>query len=131
VELFERPRHTFVGHFIGSPGMNLLPCEIDAAGVARVGGHAVPSALADASAARGKRTEVGVRPEFIRFAAEGLPVMVERVADVGRFRIVEARCGEQTIKVLVGEGEDVPPERGHLRFDPQRTQVYADGWIVE
>src|SRR5690606_14027032 len=23
--LFERPEHTFVGHFIGSPGMNLLP----------------------------------------------------------------------------------------------------------
>ena len=28
VELFEKPRHTFVGHFIGSPGMNILPCEI-------------------------------------------------------------------------------------------------------
>jgi glycerol transport system ATP-binding protein len=24
IELFEKPRHTFVGHFIGSPGMNLL-----------------------------------------------------------------------------------------------------------
>ena len=29
VELFERPAHTFVGHFIGSPGMNVLPCEVD------------------------------------------------------------------------------------------------------
>ena len=29
VELFEKPRHTFVGHFIGSPGMNILPCKID------------------------------------------------------------------------------------------------------
>ncbi len=28
VELFEKPRHTFVGHFIGSPGMNVLPCEV-------------------------------------------------------------------------------------------------------
>ena len=28
VELFERPMHTFVGHFIGSPGMNVLPCEV-------------------------------------------------------------------------------------------------------
>jgi glycerol transport system ATP-binding protein len=25
-DLFERPQHTFVGHFIGSPGMNVLPC---------------------------------------------------------------------------------------------------------
>ena len=28
IELFERPKHTFVGHFIGSPGMNVLPCEV-------------------------------------------------------------------------------------------------------
>ncbi|HET9387963.1 MAG TPA: ABC transporter ATP-binding protein, partial [Gemmatimonadales bacterium] len=28
VELFEAPAHTFVGHFIGSPGMNILPCEL-------------------------------------------------------------------------------------------------------
>jgi glycerol transport system ATP-binding protein len=130
VELFERPRHTFVGHFIGSPGMNLLPCEVDASGVARIGGDAVPTA-GNAAAARGKKTEVGVRPEFIRFASDGLPVRIERIADVGRFRIVDARHGEQLIKVLVGEGEDVPSETGHLRFDPQRTQVYADGWIVE
>ena len=29
VELFERPQHTFVGHFIGSPGMNILPAVED------------------------------------------------------------------------------------------------------
>ena len=28
VELFEKPKHTFVGHFIGSPGMNILSCQI-------------------------------------------------------------------------------------------------------
>ena len=28
VELFERPTHTFVGHFIGSPGMNVIPCTM-------------------------------------------------------------------------------------------------------
>src|SRR5690349_7471795 len=28
-QLFETPAHTFVGYFIGSPGMNLLPCRID------------------------------------------------------------------------------------------------------
>ena len=28
-ELFEKPKHTFVGYFIGSPGMNVLPAKID------------------------------------------------------------------------------------------------------
>ncbi len=131
VELFERPRHTFVGHFIGSPGMNVLPCDVDAAGVVRVAGHAVPVASGRPAAARGKRIELGVRPEFIRFAGDGLPVRVERVADVGRLRIVDARHGAHLIKVLAGEGDEVPRDQGHLRFDPQRTAVYVDGWIVD
>jgi glycerol transport system ATP-binding protein len=28
-ELFEHPAHTFVGYFIGSPGMNVLPARIE------------------------------------------------------------------------------------------------------
>ena len=131
VELFERPRHTFVGHFIGSPGMNVLPCEVDAAGVARLAGHAVPVASRSAPAARDKKTELGVRPEFVRFADTGLPVRVERVSDVGRFRIVDARLGEHLIKALIAEGQKVPAESGNLTFDAARTQLYADGWIVD
>src|SRR4029453_10581142 len=41
VELFERPPHPFVGHFIGSPGMNVLPCVISN-GKALLDGQAVP-----------------------------------------------------------------------------------------
>src|SRR5262245_8410587 len=86
VELFERPRHTFVVHFIGSPGMNLLPCEIRS-GRAFFGEHAVKTVEGKIS---GKgRMELGVRPEFVSFAAEGIPVDVVKVADAGRFRIVE------------------------------------------
>ena len=28
-ELFDKPAHTFVGYFIGSPGMNILPAEVE------------------------------------------------------------------------------------------------------
>jgi glycerol transport system ATP-binding protein len=132
VELFERPRHTFVGHFIGSPGMNVLPCEVEQAGLARLDGHALPVASrGDPASLRGKKTELGVRPEFVRFADTGLPVRIERVSDVGRFRIVDARCGGHPLKALIAEGRSVPAERGHLAFDPAHTQLYADGWIVD
>src|SRR4029079_13963559 len=36
--LFLSPDHAFVGYFIGSPGMNLCPIELDAHGV-RIGGQ--------------------------------------------------------------------------------------------
>jgi len=130
VELFERPAHTFVGHFIGSPGMNLLPCTLDAAGLPRFAGHAVATASSQANAARG-RLEIGVRPEFVHFAADGIPVQVERCADVGRFRIVDARAGEQLIKLVVAEGEPIPATSAHVAFDPARTRLYADGWVVQ
>jgi glycerol transport system ATP-binding protein len=56
---------------------------------------------------------------------------VERVSDVGRFRIVDARLGEHLIKALIAEGQNVPADGGHLAFDAARTQLYADGWIVD
>ena len=130
-ELFETPAHTFVGYFIGSPGMNLLPCEIDAAGVPRFAGHAVATASRDLAAARGKRTEIGVRPEFVRLADTGIPVQFERIDDIGRVRIVSARHGEHRIKLLVAEGQAIPEAHGHLAFDAPHTRVYADGWVVQ
>jgi len=39
-ELFENPEHTFVGYFIGSPGMNFLKCTLDG-NVARVDGAGI------------------------------------------------------------------------------------------
>ena len=126
IELFERPRHTFVGHFIGSPGMNVLPCEIEA-GQARFAG--VPLAAAE-RAAPGARTEIGVRPEFVRFAEAGVPVRVARVADAGRHQIVETHHGDTVIRVLLKEGERVPGENARLAFDPAHTRLYVDGWMA-
>jgi glycerol transport system ATP-binding protein len=129
VELFERPRHTFVGHFIGSPGMNLLPCELSD-GVPRFRGIAIETAAPVRPGVASQRLEIGVRPEFVRFAPAGVPVQIERITDSGRFRIVHARHEDQPIRLLVGENESVPAERGFLAFDANHTQVYADGWIA-
>src|SRR5207249_1374036 len=87
-ELFTRPAHTFVGHFIGSPGMNVLPCHVEGA-KARVSGGTITLARAYPSLPGGARIELGVRPEFatIRQGGAGLPVRVRRVDDLGRVRI--------------------------------------------
>ena len=129
VDLFEKPKHTFVGHVIGSPGMNVLPCEIDG-GAPHFAGCKIALEGRIEKPANGARLEIGVRPEFVSFAAEGIPVEIVKVADAGRYRIVDTRHGEAVIKLLVAEGEALPSESAHLRFDPAHTQVYADGWII-
>jgi glycerol transport system ATP-binding protein len=129
VDLFERPKHTFVGHFIGSPGMNLLPCRVDN-GTAVFAGQPVQSVNARAYRGNGKLLELGVRPEFVRFAPQGIPVEIVKIADAGRYRIVETRHQEGTIKLLVPEGAEIPSDVARVAFDPAHTQVYEDGWMV-
>jgi len=130
VDLFERPTHTFVGHFIGSPGMNVLPCEV-ANGKALVNGVPIEigNGIGDTTSAR--QLEIGVRPEFVRFAETGVPVSIVNVADAGRHRVVETRAEGHRVHLLARDGEEVPSENGHLVFDPARTRVYADGWLAE
>jgi glycerol transport system ATP-binding protein len=127
IELFEKPMHTFVGHFIGSPGMNLMPCDVKG-GKAFVGGMEVLAA--NAGVAKGGKLELGVRPEFVTFAKAGLDAEVVRVSDIGRYRVVETRVAYSKVKLIVAEGEDIPTGKAKLAFDPAHTQIYSDGWLA-
>jgi glycerol transport system ATP-binding protein len=129
--LFERPAHTFVGYFIGSPGINLLPCTVDQ-GAAVVDDARIPlsdSALAGIEQATGK-LELGIRPEFLEIADSGIPAAVTAVEDLGTHLIVTLRLGTATVKAKVGEGRGVPADTAYLRFPPERTLLYADGRLV-
>ena len=130
-DLFLRPHHTFVGHFIGSPGMNIFPCEVED-GRAVVAGHAHAFANGAADGKGGGRLELGVRPEFVRFAADGgMPVDVERVDDLGRHKLVRASREGHSIKMIVPEQDEVPSEGARIAFDPANTWLYDDGWLAK
>ena len=129
VDLFERPEHTFVGHFIGSPGMNVLPCRLEG-GRAMIGETVVETANQTNEAADGGVLEIGVRPEFVHFGNDGLPVSVDKVMDAGRFRIVSTSHGGDIIRLLVAEGENIPSEGARLAFDPANTRLYRDGRVI-
>ena len=131
-ELFETPSHRFVGYFIGSPGMNFLPCRLTATG-AEVAGQAIPLSDAVLTQAVGASVlEIGVRPESIRLAdgGAGLAVQIADVEDLGARKIVTCRLGEHVLKVKVSAGQAVPAERGTIQFNPHMTWLYADGRLV-
>lgn len=127
VELFNRPQHTFVGHFIGSPGMNVLPCEVKD-GRALVGGH--PVALEGAIGGTGGQTEIGIRPEYVSLAGEGLPATVRKVSDLGRHSVVEAVLGDRRVNAIIDGPVPEPGAAIHLNFRPDQTRLYRDGWIA-
>ncbi len=129
VELFENPEHTFVGHFIGSPGMNILPAEINQ-GEVGFEGHLIKTSSNKIDASIQGRLEIGVRPEFISFDPTGIPVQIKRVNDLGRYRIVELSHQQHSIKLVTGQDNPIPSENPRITFNPQYTRLYADGWVV-
>ena len=128
VELFDRPAHTFVGHFIGSPGMNILPCEVRDKTTYFNGMQIDLEGVIDS--ANTGNMQIGVRPEFVSIAASGIPARVRKVSDVGRHNVVEAMAGDTKIKAVV-EG-DVPEQGSEvfLNLAPEKTRLYRDGWIA-
>jgi multiple sugar transport system ATP-binding protein len=98
LDLYDRPANRFVGGFIGSPQMNMLPATLVSQGesqtvVTLTGGSdqiALPG-RADRSIA-GELT-LGVRPEYLSLGApeEGLPASVELVEHLGDVSLVHAQ----------------------------------------
>ncbi|MGI9134598.1 MAG: ABC transporter ATP-binding protein, partial [Rhodoferax sp.] len=100
--LFERPQHTFVGHFIGSPGMNFLPAEV-LDGVLCVAGHRLAGAP---PAVPSGPVQLGVRPEYVAVAAAAapgtVPATVTKVQDIGTHLMLTARVKDWVVKARLG-----------------------------
>ncbi|MDF1872506.1 ABC transporter ATP-binding protein [Vannielia sp.] len=127
-ELFERPDHTFVGYFIGSPGMNVIPARVEGNRAYIDGAELV---LAQGYGPLEGNVALGVRPEYASLSAtEGLPVKVRRVEDVGRHKIVRAECFGNEINVIAGEGDGISENMTRVKFDPAHVNVYANDWRV-
>jgi multiple sugar transport system ATP-binding protein len=123
-EIYENPADIAVARFIGSPAINLLPVEADAAGMLRFEGQA----LGLHSAARGALT-LGIRPEALRPAAHGLPAVAEHVEYLGEAALLHARLGDAPVVMRVEPSlRAAPGEALHLAFDPARALLFgADG----
>jgi glycerol transport system ATP-binding protein len=112
-DLFERPQHTFVGHFIGSPGMNFLPARCDASGVS-VAGRRVMAATTQLAGA--DAITLGVRPEYVALAAAdapgALPAVVTQAQDIGTYWLLSARVGggadESLIRARLSPEQRIP-----------------------
>jgi glycerol transport system ATP-binding protein len=132
-ELFEKPAHTFVGYFIGSPGMNIVPAEVRGR-EARIDGHTIALQRSYDALPSGARIEVGVRPEFVDVALPApdlLSAKIERIDDLGRVRFARVRVGDVKLAARVPPGFSVQGESAGLKFDPSHVHVYADSRLVE
>ncbi len=111
-QLFERPAHVFVGHFIGSPGMNFLPAQ-SAGELLQVAGVAMQGAPAGLHGQWPEGAlQVGIRPEYLALAAPQQPgalaASVVQVQDIGTYQMLTARVGEHTLKARFAPEAPLP-----------------------
>jgi glycerol transport system ATP-binding protein len=132
-ELFDKPAHTFVGYFIGSPGMNIVPAEVRGR-EARIDGHIIALRRGYDELPPDGKIEIGVRPEFVDIAppAPGLlTANIERIDDLGRIRFARVRVGNAKFAARVPPGFSFAGNTAGLVFDPSHVHVYADSLLVE
>jgi glycerol transport system ATP-binding protein len=125
-ELFYRPEHTFVGYFIGSPGMNFLPATVEG-DRAHVAGFDIALGATYSNLPKGRSVQVGVRPEFVSAtAAPGLPARVRRVADLGRKRLAYVNLADNPLVVTLPNEMESVGDSINIAIDPANTHVYVD-----
>jgi len=129
-ELFEAPAHTFVGYFIGSPGMNFFDIELS-------GNRAnINDDVIDLNYTYEKLSgdvQLGIRPEYINLCeeGEGLKITIERIEDVGLHKLVRAKYQNQDINITVPEDVKITEKMTNMSFDKEHTLIYHDSWLVK
>ena len=106
-DLFERPSHTFVGNFIGSPGMNFLTGNVDRDGI-HFSGATLPMPAGRAIPAG--KTKLGIRPEYVTVvpahSSGALEMTVCQVQDVGTYVLLAAQFAGCTVKARLPSGTE-------------------------
>ena len=125
--LYDRPVNMFVAGFIGSPAMNLCTLPLESGGHVLFGG--IPLPLPEGAVNGHAEVVVGLRPESLELAGEGIPAEVEVVEEIGADAYVFCRAevgGESTRLVARSEARRAPAhgERVTLRPSAEEAHVF-------
>lgn len=124
--LYHKPAAPFVGHFIGSPGMNLPEGEWHE-GAVRLGDIAIQC---DGEFEEGAAVTLGIRPESIDIvdanAADSHAFTIIFTEDHGAYQILTIEHGDISLRVR-STGNDIQAlgETIHVRLPEDRVCVFA------
>jgi multiple sugar transport system ATP-binding protein len=124
--LYERPANTFVAGFIGSPAMNLCRCDVADNGSVSLGGVTVSLPNGARAEAR-KDVTVGLRPEALELAEDGIAADVDVVEEIGAdaYVFASATLAGEPIKLVARVDAKGAPERGaHVKLRPRAGEAH-------
>jgi multiple sugar transport system ATP-binding protein len=129
LDLYDRPKNTFVASFIGSPAMNLIDGQVQdiAGGSASIDlGHGtVVEVPAPAGLADGRKVTLGVRPEHLGLGESGLPIDVRVVEPTGSETHVVCRFQDREITAVFRDRVNLGPgDSATLALDTEHVHLF-------
>jgi len=119
LDLYDNPANTFVAGFIGSPAMNFFKGRASGSSFVADGGFTLPLPKLK-TAVEGRAVTLGLRPEHIRIAADGVPAQVVVVEPTGSETQVALKLGAEG-----HEQEIIAVFRERLAARPDETITIA------
>ncbi len=130
LQIYSRPRNTFVAGFIGSPSMNFFEAEVISRSPLRLRRDGVVFEPPVTAAPEAETLLVGIRPEDVTLSVEetGIRAVVDIVEMEGPVLWVDVRWGETRLKAKASVGEGISPgETVHLRMPVERLHLFDPG----
>jgi glycerol transport system ATP-binding protein len=139
--LYANPVNTFIGHFIGSPGMNLIECAVtqtNGTPRAQIGPHvvSVSDAIHPEIDPSWTDCKIGIRPSSVTVQVadpeddtEYIPATVDQVEMVGGYQIITAQLDDTDVEVKARVAHDYMIDEGAaiwLRFPAEDVQFFHE-----
>ena len=81
-----------------------------------------------------KNIKLGIRSEFIKIAQNQnenlIDVNVEKVEDLGNYKLITAKMGDFTIKSKVTRETEIPSQNVKLHIPAEKCCVYEDNKLI-
>ncbi len=135
--LFDHPNHTFVGYFIGSPGMNFVEVAVDQG---RVNANNVALTLEKslttaACHTNSQNLKLGIRPEHIKLVekptANSYQGKVESIEALGNHQIVTIAFANTQWRIRLAEHQVCPQSLVYFEMPAAHLKLYIDEYLCD
>ena len=122
-----------VGYFIGSPAMNLFETEASSDNSVKINDTLIKTST-DLSRLKDKKIKLGIRSEFIKIAKDQkenvISANVEKVEDLGNYKLLTAKIGSLTIKSKISRETEVPLDKVDLHIPEDKCCIYKNEKLI-
>ena len=127
-KIYETPATTFVGYFIGDPGMNFIKCTLKD-GSMDCGNFSYPVPKTSLKK-QGTRFQIGIRPEHVQVSKEQkddwIPAELQAVEHLGNMQLLHLISGKHEIKAKLETWEYENEGPVWIRLPGEKVRIFRD-----